>query len=82
LKGEVKDSLIIINYHLRSDGWHNADGSSRSTYYGVTGTPTLVTDGTMMDPIPTYALKNLSPGVYFCSVKYNNLIRKSGIMVP
>lgn len=46
MKQEVGDSLTIIGYHRRSDGWHNADGDGRASYYGVSATPTIICEGT------------------------------------
>ena len=45
MKQEVGDSLSIIAYHIRSDGWHNTDGNGRSSFYSVSGTPTLICNG-------------------------------------
>jgi hypothetical protein len=42
LKG---DSVVVLEYHLRSDAFQNADGVGRANYYGVTGTPTAKIDG-------------------------------------
>jgi hypothetical protein len=38
-------NMLTISYHVRSDPFQNADGVARSSFYGVTGTPTTFTDG-------------------------------------
>jgi hypothetical protein len=42
LKG---DSIVVLEYHLRSDPFQNADDIGRANYYGITGTPTAKIDG-------------------------------------
>ncbi len=42
LKG---DSIVVLEYHLRSDPFQISDGIGRANYYGITGTPTSKLDG-------------------------------------
>ena len=44
-----RSELVVVEYHLhipRPDPMANADGESRSMYYGVNSTPTSIIDGT------------------------------------
>jgi hypothetical protein len=36
---------VVLEYHLRSDPFQNADGVGRANYYGITGSPTAKIDG-------------------------------------